>query len=137
MHASRGGEKLTARVKFLGWQRDPGPFYAAADVAVHASRSESLSNFIIEAQAAGLPAVVYAAQGIGECMIPGETGYVIEPHDRAAFLAALLRLAREGGAERQARRDRAAAHARLTFDPQRQVAAYLQLFQKLSASSVS
>jgi len=128
------GKKLAARVKFLGWQRDPGPLYAAADVAVHASRSESLSNFIIEAQAAGLPAVVYAAQGIGECMVPGETGFVIGPGDRAAFLAALVRLTGEDSAARRTRHDRAAAHARLTFDPQRQVAAYLRLFQKLSAS---
>ena len=32
---------LGAKVKFLGWQRDPTPLYAAADIAVHASRTES------------------------------------------------------------------------------------------------
>jgi glycosyltransferase involved in cell wall biosynthesis len=128
-------KKLAARIKFLGWQRDPGPLYAAANVAVHASRSESLSNFIIEAQAAGLPAVVYDAQGISECVLPGDTGFVIPPNDRASFQARLVALARESDDARQGRRTRAAAHARLTFDPQRQVAAYLELFQKLSASS--
>lgn len=128
-------KKLAARIKFLGWQRDPGMLYGAANLAIHASRSESLSNFIIEAQAAGLPAVVYDAQGIGECMLPNDTGFVITPGDRATFRARLVALARENEEASQGRRARAAAHARLTFDPQRQVAAYLELFQKLSASS--
>ena len=55
------------RVKFPGFLPDPGELYGAADLAVHASRSESLSNFLIEAQVHGLPAVAYAAQGVGEC----------------------------------------------------------------------
>jgi len=63
---------LQARVKFIGFADDPTPLYEAADVAVHASASESLSNFLIEAQAHGLPAVAYAAQGIGECFMPGK-----------------------------------------------------------------
>ncbi len=130
-------KKLTARIKFLGWQRDPGMLYAAANFAVHASRSESLSNFIIEAQAAGLPAVVYDAQGISECLLLDDTGFVIAPGDRASFRSRIVALAREAEGARQGRHARASAHARLTFDPQRQVAAYLELFQKLSASSAS
>eukprot|EP01035_Chromulina_nebulosa_P006429 gene6429-8687_t len=61
-------KKLGARIKFLGFHRDPMPLYCAADLAVHASWSEALSNFLIEAQAHGLPAVAYAAQGIGEAI---------------------------------------------------------------------
>jgi glycosyltransferase involved in cell wall biosynthesis len=70
---------LTKRVKFLGFLRDPSAVYAAADLAVHASRSESLSNFLIEAQAHGLPAVAYEAQGIGECFLPGEPRISVPP----------------------------------------------------------
>lgn len=128
-----GERKLTARVKFLGWQRDPAPLYTAADIAIHASWSESLSNFIIEAQARGLPAVVCAAQGISECFTPGDTGFVIAHGDRAAFRTTVIALARSGASERQARAERARAHARLTFDPQQQVAAYLELFRKLAS----
>jgi glycosyltransferase involved in cell wall biosynthesis len=124
---------LAGRVVFLGWQRDPSPFYAAADLAVHASASESLSNFLIEAQARGLPAVAGAAQGIDECFVPGDTGFVIAPGDRAAFRSAILAVAREPAAARLARGARARAYARATFDPQRQTSAYLALFEKLAA----
>ncbi|MEO5958279.1 MAG: glycosyltransferase, partial [Opitutaceae bacterium] len=77
-------KKLGAHIKFLGFQRNPSPLYAAADIAVHASASESLSNFLIEAQAHGLPAVAYEAQGIRECFVPDRTGWAIAPGDRAA-----------------------------------------------------
>ena len=123
---------LTARVRFLGFHRDPAPFYAAADIAVHASSSESLSNFLIEAQAYGLPAVAYAAQGIGECFIPGETGWIIPRADRQAFLAALAPLFAASATTRAQRASAARAYARTTFDPARQVAAYLDLFVRLA-----
>lgn len=123
--------QLGHRVRFLGWQRDPSPFYRAADIAVHASRSESLSNFTIEAQAHGLPAVVYDAQGIGECFLPGVTGFVIPRGDRAAFREIIDRLARATPAERQARAERARVYASQTFDPQRHVRDYLELFARL------
>jgi glycosyltransferase involved in cell wall biosynthesis len=123
--------RLGPRVRFLGWQRDPSPLYQAADIAVHASRSESLSNFVIEAQAHGLPAVVYDAQGIGECFLPGDTGFVIPRGDRTAFRGIIDRLARSAPAERQVRADRAHAYAAATFDPQQHVGAHLELFARL------
>jgi glycosyltransferase involved in cell wall biosynthesis len=128
--AQRG---LAHRVRFPGWLADPAPLYAAADIAVHASWSESLSNFLIEAQAGGLPAVAYAAQGIAECFLPGETGWVIPRDDREAFRAALLRLARSTPAERQALAARASDFARDRFHPARQVQAYLDLFGQLAS----
>jgi glycosyltransferase involved in cell wall biosynthesis len=121
------------RIKFFGWLRDPSDLYAAADIAVHASGTESLSNFLIESQARGLPAVACEAQGVDECFIPGDTGFVIAPGDRPAFRSAIVSLAGDRPADREARGGRARAYARATFDPQRQVAAYLDLFEKLAA----
>ncbi len=122
------------RIKFLGWHRNPASLYGAADVAVHTSRSESLSNFLIEAQAHGVPAVAYDAQGIDECFVPGETGGVVAPGDRTSFRSALLQLTSGSNAECAARSARARAHARSTFDPDRQIAAHLWLFQNLIAA---
>lgn len=119
---------LAARVKFLGWHADPSPLYAAADVAVHASTSESLSNFLIEAQAHGLPAVACAAQGIRECFVPGDTGVALAPGDRQGFRLAALRFAEPD----PARRERARQFARTTFDVTRQVDAYLDLFRQIT-----
>ncbi len=124
-------KNLGDRVKFMGFHRDPSTLYSAADVAVHASSSEALSNFLIEAQAHGLVAVAYEAQGIRECFIPDRTGWAIRRNDRAAFIAALLQLAAETPDARQRRSDEARVFARAAFDPARQVAAYLDLFQRL------
>jgi glycosyltransferase involved in cell wall biosynthesis len=130
--AERG---VAARVKFTGFLRDPAPLYAAADIAVHASTSESLSNFLIEAQAHGLPVVAGAAQGNAECCIPGETGWIVPVGDRDAFRAALVRLAGDSAAARAVRADAARTFARATFDPARQSRAYLDLFARLAPSS--
>jgi glycosyltransferase involved in cell wall biosynthesis len=127
--AARG---IAGRVKFLGWHANPSALYAAGDVAVHASRSESLSNFLIEAQAHGLPAVACTAQGVSECFVPGDTGIAISPGDRHGFRLAALRFA----AADAGRRERARIFARQTFDVTRQVDAYLDLFQKISTPAV-
>jgi glycosyltransferase involved in cell wall biosynthesis len=121
------------RVRFLGFHRDPTPLYAAADCAVHASSSEALSNFLIEAQAHGLPAVAYQAQGIEECFVPGRTGWAIARGDRAAFRAALQPLIRASPDDRRQLAAAARTYARTTFDPARQVEAYLNLFRGLTA----
>lgn len=122
---------IASRVKFFGFLADPSALYAAADIAVHASWSEALSNFLIEAQSHGLPAVAYEAQGIRECFVPNDTGWAIARNDQAAFRAALIRLLDEPAEATRRRAAAARAYARTTFDPARQVAAYLDLFHSL------
>ncbi len=126
---------LAGRVKFLGYRGDPGPCYRAADIAVHASREEALSNFLIEAQSHGLPAVACRALGIEECFLPGRTGWMLEQGDAEGFRAAVARLLSDSPVERAARAAEARAFARASFDPRRQVEAYLALFESLIRSS--
>jgi glycosyltransferase involved in cell wall biosynthesis len=123
-------------VKFLGFQSDPSALYRAADVAVLTSRSESLSNFLIEAQAHGLPAVVYAAQGIGECFLPGETGWIVPQGDRAGFLARLQPLLADAGF-RAACGVGARAYAASRFATAQGPQAYLELFARLVSGASS
>lgn len=125
---------LSSRVRFLGLVRNPSALYASADIAIHASSSESLSNFLIEAQAHGLPAVAYLAQGIRESFIPERTGWAIARGDRHGFRAAIERIMNVSSWERTARAVEARDYARNHFDPARQVAAYLDLFAQLRAS---
>jgi glycosyltransferase involved in cell wall biosynthesis len=122
---------LGDRVRFLGFQSDPAPLYRAADVAIHASKEEALSNFIIEAQSHGLPAVAARALGIEECFIPGQTGWMVAQGDFNAFRSVLALLARDTPEVRAARAAAAREFARKSFDPGRQVAAYTGLFQSL------
>jgi len=120
---------LGARVKFLGYQSDPAPLYLAADIALLASQSESLSNFLIEAQLHGLPAIAYDIVGVGECFIPARSGSLIPNLDQPAFIAALDRLIREP-AQRKRFSDQARRHAQANFVPEHQVEAHLRLFRE-------
>lgn len=121
---------LGARVKFLGYQSDPTALYHAADLALLASQSESLSNFLIEAQLHGLPAIAYDIVGVGECFVPGKSGLLIRNRDKAGFLDALSRLIREPALRRRFS-DTGKHHAHAHFTPERQVKAHLALFDEI------
>ncbi len=125
--------KVGHRVKFFGLVRDPSPLYRAADLGVLTSLSESLSNFLIEAQAYGLAVVAYDAQGVREAMLPGTTGWPIPLGDKKQFTQWIERslqgpspLGKIRGIAPFARE-----FARESFDPARQADAYLELFEKL------
>jgi glycosyltransferase involved in cell wall biosynthesis len=122
---------LGSRVKFLGYQPDPTQLYLASDLAVLASQSESLSNFLIEAQLHGLPAVAYDIVGVGECFVPDKSGFLIANHDQTAFVAALDRLIRQP-ADRRRFAEQGREHAHANFVPERQVQAHLNLFRDLT-----
>ena len=121
-------KQLENRIIFPGFLKDPSPLYDAADIAVHASTSESLSNFFIEAQARGLPAVAYSVQGISETFLPGRTGWEIPRGDRDAFCERITQLAREPATLRAPRAAEARAFARENFDATQQVTRYIELF---------
>lgn len=134
--ARRGCERLAhdlglgGRVRFLGYQPEPTPLYLASDLAVLASQSESLSNFLIEAQLHGLPAVAYDIVGVGECFVPGQSGILLRNHDQDGFVAALDRLIREPGLRKRFA-DAGRRHARENFTAEQQVRAHLALFAQL------
>lgn len=122
---------LGGRVKFLGYQTEPTPLYLAADLAVLTSQSESLSNYLIEAQLHGLPAIAYDIVGVGECFAPERSGCLIKNLDQTAFVAALERLIREP-ALRKRFSEQARRHAQTHFVPERQIQAHLKLFRELT-----
>ena len=98
---------IEPRAHFLGFRRDLRPLWAAGDVAVFASEAEGLCTALLEAQGAGLPAVVTRAGGMTEAVEDGVTGLTVEVGDAAGLAAALLRLAADS--EERARMGRAAA----------------------------
>jgi L-malate glycosyltransferase len=80
---------LERQVRFLGQREDVPALLAASDVFVLPSRTEAFPNGIMEAMAAGLPAVACAVGGILELVAPGRTGSLVAPDDPAALAAAL------------------------------------------------
>lgn len=126
--AARNG--LGTRVRFFHFQKDPFPFYAAADLAVSASREDSLPNFLIEAQASRLPLVAYDCRGVKECCRKGKTGQVLVPGDEAGFVRALVELMRDGE-KRNRWAERAPVFARKRFARHPQALSTLHFLESL------
>ena len=81
---------LANRIIFLGERRDIAEALASLDVAVLTSRSESLSNAILEAMTAGLPVVAYDVGGNSE-LLNEQRGALVAADDEDAFAKAILR----------------------------------------------
>jgi len=123
---------LSGRVRFVGWQDDPAPFFAAADVLAVPSRHEPLGNVVLEGWAQGLPVVAAASQGPRFLIRDGENGLLVPVDDPESLAAALSRvLADRRLAGRLAAGGRAALGAE--FSEQAVVAGYLSLFRRVLA----
>ncbi len=77
---------LSARVRFLGGVENVPSLLATGHLLVHPSRSEGLSNAILEAMAEGLPVVATAVGGTPEFLSDGKNGLLVQP-DQVSELA--------------------------------------------------
>jgi glycosyltransferase involved in cell wall biosynthesis len=77
---------LSSYVRFVGAVDDVPSLLATAHLLVHPSRSEGLSNTILEAMAEGLPVVATDVGGTSEIISDGVTGLLVPP-DEPAMLA--------------------------------------------------
>ncbi|UED88415.1 D-inositol-3-phosphate glycosyltransferase [Streptomyces profundus] len=92
-------QKLAARLGIadLVWFRPPlaqerlADWYRAASVLVMPSYSESFGLVAVEAQACGTPVVAASVGGLPLVVRDGETGFLIDGHDPAAYAVALRR----------------------------------------------
>jgi glycosyltransferase involved in cell wall biosynthesis len=83
---------VTHCVRFLGFCKDVQPVLDASDIFVLPSMYEALPFALLEAMAAGLPAVGTTVAGVPEVIVPGETGLLVPPADVPALTNALRQL---------------------------------------------
>lgn len=96
--------------------------YRAADAFALPTLADNLPNTLIEAMAAGVPAVAYATGGVTDVLRDGVNGRVVRRGDRRALAGALAAVL--GNRKERERLGRAAlATARERFDAHVQVAA--------------
>jgi glycosyltransferase involved in cell wall biosynthesis len=86
-----GALGLGDRTIFLGDRQDIPAVWTSLDIAVLTSDSESLSNVILEAMAAGLPVVAYDVGGNRE-LLSEKRGALVAAGNETEFATATLRL---------------------------------------------
>lgn len=84
--------RLESKVTFAGFQDDPYPYMAQADLFVLSSRYEGLPNVVLEAGACGTPVVAFSCPaGLDEVIEEGSTGWLAPPEDTVALGRCILR----------------------------------------------
>jgi glycosyltransferase involved in cell wall biosynthesis len=102
---------IAERVSFRGYQAEPEPVLASAQLFVLSTRSEAFPRSVLEAMRAGLPVIASNVGGVSEAVEHGRTGLLVPPQDPQALARAIDRLLMDA----PLRRDLGAA-ARLAFE---------------------
>lgn len=87
---------LSEVVRFTGWCDDKEAFYAAADLHLLTSHTESQGISLLEAMAASRPVVATAVGGVVEVVEDGVTGFLVDPEDDEAMARYVVELLRNG-----------------------------------------
>jgi glycosyltransferase involved in cell wall biosynthesis len=82
-----------ARLRFAGYTDQPQRYMAAADIFVLPSYREGFGSVVLEAAAAGAPAIANRIYGLTDAVTDGETGFLVPPRDVEALAQCMRRLA--------------------------------------------
>jgi glycosyltransferase involved in cell wall biosynthesis len=84
---------LAGHVRFLGRITRPQELMGAADLVVLPSRSEGLPNVVLESYEVGTPVLATNVGAVGQIILEGKTGWIIQKDNVTALLAGLRRTA--------------------------------------------
>jgi glycosyltransferase involved in cell wall biosynthesis len=122
---------ITETVRFLGYRRDLPRILAAGDIAVLSSDNEGTPVSLIEAAAAGRPAVATNVGGVSE-VVTADTGILVAPGDEQALAQGIARLTEDGPLRRRMG-ERARARALDCYSIERLLAEITGLYEELLA----
>jgi glycosyltransferase involved in cell wall biosynthesis len=83
---------LERHVFLAGFRADVLELVKGFDIFAASPVHEGMCLTLVDAMAAGKPAVCTRAGGIPEVMVDGETGFIVEPHDTEAMADRIVRL---------------------------------------------
>ncbi len=132
-------------IRFVPFDPDPATialYYQAADLYLHAAKSENFPTTVLEALACGTPVVATAVGGIPEqiddiakpAASGGANGVLVPPGDGVAMAAAVIALLADPPLlTRMGQEARTAAEAR--FGVERMIAAYLDWYREIAGET--
>lgn len=121
---------LEHRLRWAGWQTEPGPYYALADLFVCPSRHEPLGNVILESWSHARPVLSSANEGALELIDDGIDGMLV-PCGEASPLARAIEILLEDDALRAGLAQAGHAKVGMQFSQTAVIAAYLDLYRTL------
>jgi glycosyltransferase involved in cell wall biosynthesis len=127
---------LTEVVTFAGSVEDVSAHLAWSDLLILTSETEGLPGVVLEAAAAGVPAVAFDVGGTAETIVPGETGELVTPGDVERLADAVATLAGDRGTI-TAMGERARAFAAERYSLDRAVEHYHRILSTQLAGSGS
>lgn len=93
--------EASVKCVFAGFSSHPEKYMVAADFICLPSYREGFGMVIVEAAAAGIPAVGSKIPGISDAILENKTGLLVEPQNIDALQSALLRLIDDSGLRHQ------------------------------------
>jgi glycosyltransferase involved in cell wall biosynthesis len=127
---------LNASVIFIGHVEDTSPYYAIADALALPSHSEGSPNVLLEAMAAGLPAIATAVGGVPEIAINDENALLVAAGDSDGFARALNRVLTDTELAHKLGRA-AATHVTEKFSPAAYARSLLRVYQSLASDAAA
>jgi glycosyltransferase involved in cell wall biosynthesis len=124
-------------IRFVPFQRDKqitAQYYQATDVYVHAAKSDTFPNTVLEALACGRPVVATAVDGIPEQIEEGRSGFLVPAGDAEAMAGRVIQLL-SNNRLRASMGTTAAEIAARSFGLHQQVQAYLDWYEQILSSS--
>lgn len=119
---------ISRRVRFLGLRTDIPALLSAADAFVLSSAWEGLPLVLLEAAAAGLPAVSTDVGGTAD-VVSSATGILVPPRDHQALADAMTELEGASTASLRELGERARRHVHSRFDIDRVVDAWELIYE--------
>jgi len=83
---------LTGRLEITGEWTDIVPWMGASDIYVLSSLNEGLGRVLLEAMATRNPLVATDVGGVGEIVVPDETGFLVPPENPERLADGILTL---------------------------------------------
>ncbi len=123
-------KNLSKNIFLAGYKNNVQEYLAGADLFLLGSTIEGLPGVIIEAAMQKVPAVAVNTGGVGEIVINGKTGLLLEKHDPAVFAQSVLNLL-DHKQERERLGANAYAYATQNFGLEACRDNFLNLYQQL------